>query len=201
MANNLGIRGPLLDIEIRLAIAAHHEAGHIVIAAALGLPLRSEGIMVDTDAEGLACYCKEPEESDHSRERVMLATFAGCYAQNRFCGANGYPALEDPARIGSGDWYEARRISIKLSDGYLADQGIKAAHESIERQSETLVAERWPIIGTVAKALLAKDWEPVKPLKSGGRWASGELAKYLIGDEVVNIVARLGITATCVQDC
>jgi hypothetical protein len=157
--------------------------------------------MVDTDAEGLACYCKEPEESDHSRERVMLATFAGCYAQNRFCGANGYPALEDPARIGSGDWYEARRISIKLSDAYLADQGIKAAHESIERQSETLVAERWPIIETVAEALLAKDWEPVKPLKSGGRWASGELAKYLIGDEVINIVVRFGITATRVQDC
>ena len=200
MANNLGIRGPLLDIEARLAIAAHHEAGHIVIAAALGLPLRSEGIMVDTDAEGLACYCKEPEESDHSRERVMLATFAGCYAQNRFCGANGYPALEDPARIGSGDWYEARRISIKLSVAYLADQGIKAAHESIERQSETLVAERWPIIETVAEALLAKYWEPVKPLKSGGRWASGELAKYLIGDEVINIVVRFGITATRVQD-
>lgn len=201
MANNLGIRGPLLDIEARLAIAAHHEAGHIVIAAALGLPLRSEGIMVDTDAEGLACYCKEPEESDYSRERVMLATFAGCYAQNTFCGANGYPALEDSARIGSGDWYEARRIFIKLSDLYLADQGIKAAQESIERQSETLVAERWLIIETVAEALLAKNWEPVKPLKSGGRWASGELAKYLIGDEVVNIVARFGITATRVQDC
>jgi len=77
---------------------------------------------------------------------MMLATFAGCYAQNRFCRANGYPALEDPARHGLGDWYEARRISIKLSDTYLADQGIKAAHESIDRQSETLVAERWPII-------------------------------------------------------
>jgi hypothetical protein len=33
------------DIETRIVIAAHHEAGHAGIAARLGLRLRVEGIM------------------------------------------------------------------------------------------------------------------------------------------------------------
>jgi len=76
MANDVEIPGTLLSIEARLAIAVHHESGHIVIAAAMGLPLRPEGIMADTEAEGLACYCKQPKDTDDSRDRVMLATFA-----------------------------------------------------------------------------------------------------------------------------
>src|SRR5262249_5478812 len=49
--------------------AAHHESGHIVIAAAQGLKLRPEGISVDLEGNGLACYCKHPEDNDLSRER------------------------------------------------------------------------------------------------------------------------------------
>src|SRR5664279_4282946 len=104
-----------VSIESRLAIAAHHEAGHIVIAAAAGLRLRPEGIMVDTEAEGLACYCKEPKNSDESREHVMLATLAGFFAQDRFCRERGYPETEYFARIWSLDWKEARAIATKLS--------------------------------------------------------------------------------------
>lgn len=47
------------DIEVKVKCSAHHEAGHIVIAAVQGLRLRSEGLMVDRTGEGLACYFRE----------------------------------------------------------------------------------------------------------------------------------------------
>jgi hypothetical protein len=201
MPNDLGLRDASLPIEAKWVIAAYHEAGHIVIAAVMGVPLRPEGMMVDTEVEGLACYCKEPKDSDDSRERVMLATFAGCFAQDRYCKDHGYPQLEYLARIWSLDWNEARGISTKLSDAYLAGRGIGAAQEAIEKRSETLVGEKWPVIEAVASALLAKEWEPVKPLKSGSVWAKGTTAKYLLGDEVVQLMEQCGITAVCVSEC
>jgi hypothetical protein len=78
------------DLDTRLTIAAHHEAGHIVIAAAMELRLRPEGIMVDKGAWGLACFYKEPDESDESKESIIVATVAGYLAQKRFCEEHGY---------------------------------------------------------------------------------------------------------------
>src|SRR5580658_2160261 len=95
------------DLETRMKIAAHHEASG-----------GSEGVMIDTAANGLACYCKEPEDSDISRERVMIATFAGCFAQDYFCLENSLPTLEYLAIIWSQDWKEARGLSGNFSDTY-----------------------------------------------------------------------------------
>jgi hypothetical protein len=201
MSDGISQTGTPMSIEARLAIAAHHEAGHIVIAIAAGLRLRPEGIMVDTEAEGLACYCKEPEDADESRARVILATFAGCFAQDRFCKERGYPELEYLARIWSLDWKEARGMATKFSDTYLLGRGIPAAHEALEQRSKELVAEKWSVIEAVANALLAKEWEAVKPLKSGGQWAKGASAKYLTGEEVIRSVEPFGITAPCVREC
>src|ERR1700679_4173771 len=72
------------DIETKLSAVAHHEAGHMVIAAAVGLPLKPGGLSIDRVGEGLACYCFRPDETAVSQERVILATFAGWYAQKRF---------------------------------------------------------------------------------------------------------------------
>jgi len=36
-----------------------------VVAVALGLPLRPEGIMIGEDGKGFACYWKEPDLTDH----------------------------------------------------------------------------------------------------------------------------------------
>jgi hypothetical protein len=189
------------DIEGRLKEVAHHEAGHVVIAAALGLRLRSEGLMIDTVGEGLACYCKDPAGSDALRERVMVATFAGCFAQNRFCKEQSRPPLEYFNTIFSTDWKEARGIVTKLSNEHLAGRSIVAFEEDLERQSGELVAENWLAIETVACALLAQDWEPLKPLRSGNQWSKQIMAKYITGDEAVRILERCGIAATWVLDC
>jgi hypothetical protein len=77
------------DIKTKLSAVAHHEAGHMVIAAAVGLAMRAAGFGIDPEGQGLACYCFRPEDTDVSRERVLLATFAGWYAQQRFCDLRG----------------------------------------------------------------------------------------------------------------
>jgi hypothetical protein len=57
-------------------MAAYHEAGHIVLAAAMGLPLRPEGVMSGEDGKGFACYWKEPDLTDSSVEANVLSFFA-----------------------------------------------------------------------------------------------------------------------------
>jgi hypothetical protein len=78
------------ELEKRIVIAAYHEAGHAVVAAGVGLPLRAEGITVGQDAQGLACYYKQPDDTDLSVEANVLASFAGCYAENYFRRQQGY---------------------------------------------------------------------------------------------------------------
>lgn len=91
------------DIEVRVKCSAHHEAGHIVIAAVQGLRLHSEGLMVDRAGEGLACYFKEPDNNDGSRERVILATLAGLAAENRYRSQQFLPLRTDFELIWSPD--------------------------------------------------------------------------------------------------
>ena len=45
------------------------------------------------------------------------------------------------------------------------------AHERLERRGETIVGERWTAVQALASALLAKEWEPIKALESGGKWS------------------------------
>jgi hypothetical protein len=189
------------DIDAKISIAARHEAGHAVVAATLGLRLRAEGIMVDANAEGLACYCKQPDGSDSSREAIILTTFAGCYAENYFRESEGYRARDYATIIGSGDWFEAREIESAFSDEYRAGRIVAVVQEILERRSMQLVAENWPAIDALAKVLIANEWQALKPLKSGGRWSKAAMAKYVTGAELVQILTRCGIEAVCVTEC
>lgn len=178
-----------------MGMTAHHEAGHIVIAAQCGIGLRADGIMLDREAAGLACYCKEPEDSDASREKVILSTFGGHMAEHRFCKKHSYPLRAYFEIIFSPDWKEARGIITKLSGEYCAGRGRDAVQKALENQSESAVEQNWGIIERVAGALLARNWEPVKPLKSGTQWSQQSEAKYLIGEEVAAILSKCGIVA------
>jgi hypothetical protein len=83
-------------VEMRVMYGAYHEAGHIVIAAVRGLTLRPDGLMVISDGDGYCVYCTQPEENDHSRESVIVSSFAGYFASKRFCHEHSCPGLLDP---------------------------------------------------------------------------------------------------------
>ena len=197
-------RNPIVpeDVDVKLKRAAHHEAGHIVVAAAQGLRLRPEGLSVDPSGEGLACYCKQPDGSDLLRERISVATFAGFYAERRFCEARSYP-LPDAA-----DWFrdsldgrEARKLISEMSVENLSERSVPVTQGKLQLQSQQLVEQHWPAIEALATALLARDWEPLRPLKSGGAWSKETTAKYVAGDEAVRILERYGLPAVCDADC
>ena len=103
---------------------------------------------------------------------------------------------------GSLDWREARGMEGRLSWGYLAGRTIKdVIHPLLEARAEQLVAANWTVIERLAAELLRKEWEPKKALKSGAEWSNAELAKYLFGDEIVEVLSGLDINATCVEEC
>src|SRR5438128_6753861 len=117
--------------DIQITTAAYHEAGHIVVAAALGLSLRPEGIMVGQDAKGLACYWKEPDRTDASVEANILASFAGFYAEKRLRAISGSQARDYFAVIWSTDWKEARALEGKFSLAYLGNRNIHAVNDEL----------------------------------------------------------------------
>jgi hypothetical protein len=71
----------------------------------------------------------------------------------------------------------------------------------LEDRLEHLIERHWLPIKALATALLAKDAEQLKPLKSGATWSHENTARYVIGEEAVSILGRYGIAAVCDPDC
>lgn len=188
------------DLDLKIKCAAHHEAGHIVIAAAQGLSLRPEGLSVDPSGEGLACYCKRPNDSDISRERAIVTMLAGFMAQRRFCEEHSYPAPDPIGIILSPDWQEARQVISRLSAEAFSVDNATTILAKLENRSQHLVEQNWLAIEELAITLLAKEWEPLKALNSGSTWSSEFTAKYVAGEEVVGMLGQYGITAVCDPD-
>jgi len=76
-------------LDTRMAMTAHYEAGHIVVAAHCGVGLRSEGIILDREAAGLACYCKELTPLRRERDGGVRRGVCPAWAESNWMkGAN-----------------------------------------------------------------------------------------------------------------
>jgi hypothetical protein len=180
-------------VNVNLECGARHESGHIVIAASQGLRFKVEGLMVDPSGWGLACYHDAPDENDPSRERNITAVLAGFAVEMRFRNEHSYAARDYLDVTFNDDNVKARRLLGRLAGNY-------ALNESrLKNRVERLIEQHWLPIEMLASALLAKDWEPLKPLKSGGRWSqeNERTAKYVTGDEAARILKHHGIAAVC----
>jgi hypothetical protein len=68
----------------------------------------------------------------------------------------------------------------------------------LEKESKHLVDQYWRAVEALATALLARDPEPMRPLKTGEKWSNGTgPVRYMDGEEAVEILARHGIAAIC----
>jgi hypothetical protein len=174
------------DVDVKaVERTAHHEAGHMVVAAALGLKLRPQGLRVDPRGWGLACYCKQPDGSDLTRERIIVATFAGFIAQKRF-----YP---DSIWCRDTDWSEAHALLHERANK-------SVTRDDLLSRSERLVRQHWPAIEALAAAVLAKDWVTQERFESGARWSheATTTEKRMACEEVVDLLGEYGISAVCV---
>jgi hypothetical protein len=179
----------LETISVNCECGAHHEPGHIVIAAVEGLPLKPEGLMVDPSGWGLACYHDAPEDSDSARERNLRAVLAGFAVEKRYREERHYPPREEMDLTFNRDNVVARTLLGKLGGDYWSND------RRLREQLDGLVEKHWLAIDALALALLRKTWESTKPLKSGGQWSAPNetMAKYLPGEEAVRILAEHGI--------
>ena len=189
-----------VPLEQQIIRTAYHEAGHIVVAAVQGLKLRPEGLSVDERGEGLACYCKDPGDSDIERERVIIATFAGLNSEARFCNEQGFPVPEEMQRIFSQDSKEARENISRLSSLSLERTAFQIEAE-LQASSEAIILQYWSAIRSIAAALLDRDWEPIRALKSGSVWSLAEKARYLAGDELAAALKQARIAAEFTAIC
>jgi hypothetical protein len=172
---------------------AHHESGHIVVAAVQGLRLRPEGIMVDSCGWGLACYNKEPEDTTDSIERVIVTSLAGLAAERRIREECSYPQRDELDKIFGDDARTSRILLGRLVGDYYANEC------RLEMRLNGLIESHWRAIKALAAVLQAKGVERIKPLKSGDSWSSpGQTtAKYVEGVEVVRVLSGYGIDAVC----
>jgi len=189
-----------VPLEQQIIRTAYHEAGHIVAAAVQGLKLRPEGLAVDARGEGLACYCKQPGDSDETRESVIITTFSGYNSESKLCLDRDFSKPDEMLLVFSCDAREARPIISQLS--YLSvERNAFQIEEELQNRSRQLIEREWKAIQMLAEVLLAKEWEPVRSLPSGTEWTHENLAKYVDGKEAIERIARYEITATIAESC
>jgi hypothetical protein len=164
--------------------AAYHEAGHIIIAAVLGLKLKPGGIVITDDlGKGAAFYETRWPETKYGdnpefherfakkidRKNSILAAFAGQIAQEKF-------DLNSPAY----DADDLEKIIEPLLQEEREEQPV--SHdicEELRAESDRLVIKHWKVIAEIAKKVLAKKED--------------NFESRLSRDEIVPILKKYGI--------
>lgn len=166
---------------------AYHEAGHEVAAAAGGLLLLPEGILIYEGADaskalsGYACY-QEGDLGDIShREAVLIALIAGMRAQDRK-----FP--ETAPRSGTPD-------ESKLND-LLERCGRIPTPERVNELCQQLLTQYWGAIEALATTLLERPWEGVDEKE---RSCGAGRKKQLDGKSIATILEAHGVSVKAIE--
>jgi hypothetical protein len=159
--------------------SAYHEAGHVVVASALGLDLRPRGIViyeVQNVTDGLACYWEDTAET----EEVLQALRAGQMAQmRRFPKSDTWGSMPDIQQF-------ATIYHAQFGPNGLGDMNMK-----INGLVNGLLCKHWSAIEAVAKASVDSDWIAVDSTEH----PMAIRKKHLSGEALVPILAAHGISA------
>ena len=175
--------------------AAFHEAGHVVVAALQGLWLRTRGMHVDPEGNGIAYYghrlpgdvsnlAKDQEE----REKTIVALHAGRIAQ-----AKVFPECPDENWVA-----DVGVVSALLDEMFAIDVLARsAADKRLQQNAYDLVGRHWKPIHDLATQLLSKPWTQQPPIEKNENWSRGKatLERWIPGSEVARILDTFGIVA------
>jgi hypothetical protein len=178
---------------------AYHEAAHEVVCIAQKIPVRESGLRIDSKGNGVAHTYRrnsgDPKNTKtdvREREESIVLLFAGYWGQLRIFPEMEYAAIaKDQSQI---DELLDEMYPHKSSDWH-------AAKDRLRDESEKLVAEHWPAIDALAKALWAKPWKPQEqvPLIDAG-WSDDTVEKSMDSTEVEAIVKPFGLNPTIRHD-
>ncbi len=159
---------------------AYHEAGHQVAAAAGGLPLLPEGILIYERADaskalsGYACYREGDFGEISHRDAVLTALIAGMRAQDR--------EFPETAPHSSDE--------NKLND-LLEHCGFVPTLERVNELCQQLLNQNWGAIEALATALLERPWEEVDEKE---RSCGAGRKKQLDGKSIATILETHGVS-------
>lgn len=170
----------MLIIGNTLEETAYHEAGHIVVAARLGLGLRPKGITIWEAAkdvmDGLAGYWDDGADWDKNLQAVR----AGQIAQWRK-----FPQ-SDMTGAGPDNDYFFRAVAEHFP-GQLAAN----IWESVSKKADDLLQTYWSAVVEIAETLIAAEWIPVEE----DEHPLAKRKKNLDGAALVAILSSHGIGA------
>jgi hypothetical protein len=158
---------------------AYHEAGHVVVAGAVGLDLMPKGIViyeVGDLTDGWAFYWEDKPEW----EGILRALRAGQMAQLRR-----FPKSE--FRGGKPDLDKFYRI---VADHFGANR-FGELWGAITDKVRSMLDAHWAAVVAIAEALVRGGWIPTE----SGEHASARRKKHLGGDVLAAILAEHGISA------
>jgi hypothetical protein len=165
---------------------AYHEAGHTVVAVALGMPLRNRGVHIDTIGSGIAYYwyrlvgdLSNTPQDIAERERTIIAAYAGYIAQEKF-----YPNCPPAGSFSDSD--ENRKL---LDEMYLGQREWFAAQNSLHAEARQLVDTHWGAVEALAREILAQPLTP-RPDDPERRWSTDTMERWIDGNRVVSILTQ-----------
>ena len=178
MVESLSLEEQIL-IGNTLEETAYHEAGHVVIAGAVGLDLKPLGIVIWEAAEdvtdGIASYWEDTAEW----EKVLLALCAGEMAQLK----------QFPCSSTLGSQPDGQKFS-EIVNNHLGQDRFREMHDT-NSQVASLLEIHWSAVTSIALALMEGPWIIVEPTEH----PKANRKKHLDGSTLVPILQRHGITA------
>jgi len=135
----------------RSETTAYHEAGHAVVAHALGLRVETVSVLEDEESLGRASIPlpegfqpdDQGEGSVDLMERQLTATLAGAAAQRMFTG--------EDADLGGND--ERGALSLLMSLGETSEE-MSAVADAADGRAEAILREEWVAVEALAERLL-----------------------------------------------
>ena len=129
------------------AIAAHHEAGHAVIAYMLGCRVARVSVNEDSGAT----LVRWSGRGEQRIERQILTTLAGPYSQRRFAPRSHWRSR---SRTGFSSGYDFDNVTGLIFGLHRKGKVAEKYWAYMEARAEELVDQHWPCIESVAKVLL-----------------------------------------------
>jgi len=133
------------------ATAAHHEAGHAVIAHTLGC--RVARVFIDEDSGGGATRIRFWGRGEQRIEREILVNLAGPYSQRRFAPRSRWRGR---SHAGFASGYDFDNVTTLIYNLHGRGKVAEKYRAYMEARVEALVEQRWRYIESVAKALLER---------------------------------------------
>lgn len=183
------LKGPTSNL-FYVQSVAYHEAGHIVVAAVLGLRISRHGISCDGEGGGMSYYeFRKPkswtaEPSEIGIRETIVATLAGFIAQRKFypeCSPNG--ASDDENLVDA-------LLKELLQDDFIGLDVL--SRTQLEEEATTLVDRHWVPITALASSLLTKQLT-TREAEPNPTWSASATARKLHGAEIASILSNFGL--------